>query len=153
MGTLTCQIVFNRHRFAMSDVRKDASRKRNGDISDVYDTTRWATLDGTNWKWNRTIMSQHSAFIHIIGIPGNLMRSVAERLREPHQLVDEIFRARRFRFLPSAMPIAMRDALTADKEFTIDWTQALDLVRKKLVTDPLDQSTDDESTKIRRSDF
>ena len=66
-------------------------------------------------------------------------------------LTGEIYqkdRRREWRIPPGIVPTGLRNQLINDREIAITWTQAKPYIRKKIISNRLDPSTDDESTEL-----
>jgi len=156
MPAITLQVMVNAptHVIDTSFVaNKAAMRRRNGDILAVHNTQNFATLNGNDWNWNEPISSPRSVFIHIRDIPANLVPLARQRLTGKVKAASERIRIRQYRIPPGIMPQPVIDALQADREVTMDWTQAKTIIKKKSVTVVLDPDQDDESTSVVDADL
>jgi len=151
--SLTLQIIVNAPTHAVNDSKGAAYRYRNGDIIAGHRTADNATFDGTKWFWNWPITSPRTVFVHITGVPDALIDNALLRLSEQHKTANIKLRKRRFRIPPSVVPNTWLQQLLIDRETTVSWTVAKQRVRKKLVTNADDASTDNETTQLTDGDL
>lgn len=149
---ITLQVMVNVPTHGLNPM-KAAMRYRNGDILAVYRTNTIADMVDGKWKMRRVITAPRSVFVHITNVPQILAQKAVRRLIERHQPAGETFRRRHYRIPPSVVPQAIKDTLQADKEVTVSWTQAKQVIRRKSVTTLLDPSMDDESVELQDADL
>ncbi len=152
MVAITLQIMINAPTHALATPEKTAMRHRNGDVLGVHKTSDFATLADGEWKWNDVISSPRSVFVHVTDVPTNLAKKIW-RLARGIKVASESLRVRRYRIPPSVVPTAFRDKLLADKEATITFTQAKTFIRKKVISNALDPSLDNEDTQLVDGDL
>ena len=154
MPALTLQLVVNvaTHELPPGTL-KNSSRYCNGDVVAAYPAEKYASRVGNEWIIDNKIGTDKSVFLHITGMTDDQVMRAIPRLTAATQLGTETYRRRKFRIPPSVWPLPLKDDILADKQATITWTQAKNLLRKKSITDAYDASTDDESTKVTDGDI
>jgi len=130
------------------DPAKEAMRYRVGDVFDVF-------LTPANFTFS---MDTRFGFIHITNVPDVYsIETIKKALSAPVRstvIIDNppLYRRRKWRIKPSAIPVGARNAMIANHELTVTWTQAKPYIRKKVVIDNLNAALDDDSTELVESD-
>lgn len=152
MSDITLMIMATVANHPLATAKDEAFRYKPGDIVQLYVTEDIADWDGSKYLMHNTPTHPRFAYIHVTGIPDNISRNV-NRLMENFQVIAQKYRRRRFRVLPSALPVVVRNRLRNEKQLTVDWSTAKSYIRKKLVINVNDSSTDDETTQLQDGDL
>lgn len=137
---------------------KEAARYRRGDIVGVYLTSDVGAPS----------LNGRLGFVHITGVPDSiniskiknrLLGEIIDRVTVsdpdiPGGTVDtvDLIRRRAWRIPPSIIPVGVRNQLLTNREAAVTWGQIKPYVRKKIVSDRLNASLDNETTELTDSD-
>lgn len=149
--------------------KKEAERYRRGDVFGVHNSTDIATK--TNGVYHLpSIGTKVFGYIHILDIPNararRMKRVLTRGTGETQQidilneigLVESIaqpddYRRRQWLVVISLLSNNARSRLISDREITVTWPQFRGKIRKKVVTNRLDVSLDDESGAVTDTDL
>lgn len=150
---ITLQIIIKPSTHILTGM-KNAYRYRQGDIIDVYRTSKYATLqaDG-NYLLNSHIGHERFGFVHIKNIPDTLDRArIKRKLLKRIEILDEPVRRCKWHIPPSILPASFKQKLLANKQATVEWTTAKAYIRKKTTPVILDPDQDDITTVLTGGD-
>ena len=172
MVDITLEIMLEPATHDLSyDADKNARRFRRGDIFEVHRTTDIATLDGSGDYRLPSIGTSVFGYIHVKNVPlaaalkiraaltkdtgETITRSVTDPdTGEVTEVVEPYHsRRRKWRIPRSVIPAAAKTKLLAEREITVEWAVFRDKIRRKIITDRLDPSLDDESNAVSDSDL
>lgn len=152
MPAITLQIMVNAPTHPLDTPEKEAYRYRNGDPIQLYMSDDIATWSGTEYLMSPAPTHPRFLYFHITEVPDRLIPNV-RRLCERHSVANEKYRKRRFRIPPAVMAPVALSRILSDRQMTFNWQAAKQLIRKKLVTNIADSSTDDETTRLQDGDL
>jgi len=139
--TIQIMLVPPTHDLSASP-EKDAARYRRGDIVSVYLSSEITEAPSP---------ASRLGFVHITAVPDSIPFSkikseLLSSSYDPVILIDpDVWRKRKWRIPASVLPVDVRNTLLADREVTFTWSQVKPYVRKKIIYNKLNSSTDDES--------
>jgi len=148
---ITLQVVLNAPNHTLSNAQNTAARYRRGDIVGVY-------------KRSEVVESPSNprlGFVHITGVPITLRQfERVKRRLTTGKYAPEVglagrttLRRRKWRLLASAVPLAARNTLMAQGEITVSWAVVKPYFRRKVITNNLDPSLDDETNTLTDADL
>ena len=153
---ITLQIVLRAPNHTLSNAQNTAARYRRGDIVGVY-------------KRSEVVESPSNprlGFVHITGVPitsqqfERVKRRLTTGMYSPEVGLAgrglagrTTLRRRKWRLLASAVPLAARNTLMAQGEITVSWAVAKSYFRRKVITNNLDPSLDDETNTLTDADL
>ena len=171
MVDVTLQIVLYPKTHDLSyHSEKAAMRYRRGDIFEVHKSEDVATLiDG---DWIIADLTPHFfGYIHVRNVPKARAKKMRDVLTadtgetktvmqvDPEtgliapELQQDAFRLKKYRIPASVIPAAAKTKLLADQQITVSWNAFRNAIRKKIISNRLDPSTDDESTAVTDEDL
>jgi len=171
MVDVTIVIVLEPKTHALHTAKAEAKRPRRGDIFTVYRSSDVAVLDGSGDYHIPDLSTAFFGYIHVRNVPNARalrMRDVLGANTEERSLRTKVdpdtgldeqveygdpWRTRRFRIPRSVIPVAARNKLLRDGEITVEWTTFRDKIRKKVVSNRFDATTDDESGAVTDEDL
>jgi len=166
----TIQIVLIPSTHTVDDPEADAARYRIGDPCNVLLTEAiqkatglpWAYYDGS-WK-KRTGKAPKNGYIHVTGIPDSIpfLKLKSKVLETDWKIINAVSipptrkprRRRRFRVPLDKLPSHPKiDKLLATQEVTVSFTALKNFMRRKTVSNDLNQSLDNEDALLTSGDF
>ena len=147
---ITIELLAVAKTHALPDPAKNAGRYRRGDVVEVFLTSEIKEPPSPNSPF---------VFIHITGIPDTrtfeqIKNKILQPVYEPLVIIEpEIYRRRKFRIKLGQLPQAVKDELTANREFTTTWTQAKSFIKRKNVISRTDVAQDIETDSITDADL
>jgi hypothetical protein len=138
--------------------KKEAMRYKVGDITQARLSVNVATKVGNDYilGGSGALSNPDVVYVHITDVP-NAQAAKAGRLMEDERELtargqpgggdegDYISRRlHKYRVEKQDIPAAARQALIDDGEITVTWTQAKPYIKKKVVIDEMDSTTDTE---------
>jgi hypothetical protein len=144
------------------NVQKEAGRYRRGDIVDIVLTS----------KTQAPNVNGRLGYIHITGVPNRISLARAKEVLLSLVTIDDpdyvnsgldidigqdvrqlITRTRQWRIPVSLIPLAKRQAMLNNREFTVNWATVKPYIRKKIVADRLNAAQDNEDTALVENDI
>ncbi len=133
-----------------ADPEKEARRLRRGDVISTRLTPPVATRIEGEWRLNSSIGTPKLVYIHVEQVPEKRWQNLRKQMQEKCHLTegDESTpktRTRKWRVRIKDLPDGPRTKLIAQRECTMQWNIFRSRLCKKVVHDPYDPASDNDT--------